>query len=95
MMDFLLKIPFFPILWFLEYLPGFFRFTLAACILLKMLRDVYNYNRMCQTGVLRKPKDFTCTKKEVSYEVPFYRKEIPPHPVHDCEYCRIGGSGKL
>lgn len=48
----------FPILWFIEYLPGGFRFFVALVIFAKMMKDVHNYNWKYQNqkpvGVLKK-----------------------------------------
>ncbi|KAK9880369.1 hypothetical protein WA026_010254 [Henosepilachna vigintioctopunctata] len=35
----------FPVLWFMEYLPGQARYILAACLFLKMIGDVWAFQR--------------------------------------------------
>ncbi|KAG5897076.1 hypothetical protein JTB14_025888 [Gonioctena quinquepunctata] len=57
-MDMLFKVPLFPISWLMEYIPSFFRFIVAACVLFKMFKDVHNYNRTTKPGgVLRHPQE--------------------------------------
>lgn len=42
----------FPIMWFMEYVPWYLRFTIAVCILGKLLKDVYQ-RRNHVPGVLK------------------------------------------
>lgn len=66
-MDYLLKIPLFPVMWFMESLPSYFRFIIAACLLVKMFRDVYNFNRNYKPGVLRHSTTTTMTDDHFGY----------------------------
>lgn len=56
MMEFLSKSPF-PIMWFMDYIPSYFRFILAACTIFKMFSNVYYYNLNYKPGVLKHRRD--------------------------------------
>ncbi|VEN54331.1 unnamed protein product [Callosobruchus maculatus] len=53
MMEYWFSLPLFPLLWFLEILPGGFRFIMTSCIFFKMIRDVYDEKNNKPQGVLR------------------------------------------
>lgn len=78
-------------MWFMEYVPCFFRFIIAGCVLYKVYTDVYRYNQNHQPGVLKHRKDENWQYKSPELYADYHYDFTPNIQLNDeiCDFLKM------